>query len=86
MASLLGREEYSSYPVPYRKHSGCNFEDGIFVPVAGDAPRDSGDLDLLASGGNVWVKLRNGTILVPAAEFEDVKTFLVRAGVLPNPN
>jgi hypothetical protein len=65
---------------------GLVLKEGIFVPVIGDAPRDSRDLALLPTGGNVWVKLRNGTILIPKEEFEDVKTFLLRAGVLRDAN
>jgi hypothetical protein len=55
---------------------GLVFHDDVFVPYIGDAPRNQADLRVRPIGGEEWVQLENGTILIPQREFGRIKRFL----------
>jgi hypothetical protein len=55
---------------------------GVFVPCIGKPPRSLEDLAITPKGGNVWVTLENGAVLVPKESFEEVLEFLVRMRVI----
>ena len=62
---------------------GATLSEGVFVPAIGASPKSRDDLRIVPEGGNTWIQLANGTILVPRTDFGDHKRFLERSGRIP---
>jgi hypothetical protein len=56
--------------------AGAVLREGVFIPYTGNAPNSQSDLNILPKGGNEWVELSSGTILIPESDFARVKRFL----------
>lgn len=59
---------------------GTILAQGKFVAAVGAVPETEQDLLILPEGGNNWIVLRNGAILVPEDGFQQHVEFLRRIG------
>lgn len=55
---------------------GVVLREGVFIPYLGESPKSQADLNILPKGGNEWIDLSDGTVLIPQREFGRVKHFL----------
>jgi hypothetical protein len=55
---------------------GTVIYDDDFVAYSGPQPLSNDDLKLSPAGGDQWVKLENGTILIPKADEAELRSFL----------
>ena len=55
---------------------GHVLREDVFVPYIGSLPSEQRDLKIVPRGGNEWVELENGTILIPESQFARIKDFL----------
>lgn len=51
---------------------GETLYDDVFVVYSGKEPKSATDLKVSSKGGDQWVKLENGTVLIPKSQKEEM--------------
>ncbi len=50
--------------------------DDVFVVYSGEQPKSSSDLKISEEGGDQWIRLKNGTVLIPDNQKAEMTRFL----------
>jgi hypothetical protein len=57
----------------FYNNKGETLCDDIFVVYSGREPKSDGDLAISPNGGQQWVRLENGTVLIPKTDEPEIR-------------